>query len=72
MKKGFYQSARMEEFKKIFPFHSNKELAEYFNLSICTVKNYACMEGLKKSADHIKQVRTIAGSKKKKHHEANC
>ncbi len=72
MKKGFFHSTRMEEFKQMFPYHSNKELAEYFNLSICTVKNYACMEGLFKSADHIKRVRTIAGSKKKSRHEANC
>ena len=72
MKKGFYNSKRMEEFKQMFPYHSNKELAEHFNLSICTVKNYASMEGLFKSAEHIKQVRTIAGRKKKKHHEADC
>lgn len=65
MKKGFYKSERMAEFREMFPNHSNKELAVYFQLSICTIKNYAYQEGLFKSAEYLKQVRTIAGRQRK-------
>lgn len=72
MKTGFFNSRKMEDFRKLFPNHSNAELASLFNLSIYTVKNYAYIEGLCKSDEYLKKVRSIAGRKKSKKYEPDC
>lgn len=63
MKTGFFNSEKIEDFKRKFPDHSNQFLAEYFMLSINTVKSYAYQLGLEKSEKYISMVRSGVGTK---------
>lgn len=57
------------EFIELYPYHSNSELAVYFNKSLSTIKGFANSLELKKDRYYISSLRSTLT--KQQHHGKN-
>ncbi len=59
--------SRELEFRKLYPYHSNAELAAHFGKSISTIKGFANYLDLKKHSNYLSSLRSQLTTKQHKY-----